>query len=65
MTMAKRTPGLRIKRVYDRPDKDDGARVLVDRLWPRGLVLTLQIQPERGAGAEGAGGWGLSLGAGG
>jgi uncharacterized protein YeaO (DUF488 family) len=27
-----------IKRVYDQPDKDDGARVLVDRIWPRGLT---------------------------
>jgi uncharacterized protein YeaO (DUF488 family) len=24
-------------RVYDRPGLDDGTRVLVDRLWPRGL----------------------------
>lgn len=28
---------LRIKRVYDKPAKEDGFRVLVDRLWPRGL----------------------------
>ena len=28
---------VRIKRVYDLPSKDDGLRVLVDRLWPRGL----------------------------
>ena len=28
---------LRIKRVYKPPDNEDGARVLVDRLWPRGL----------------------------
>jgi len=28
---------LRIKRVYDKPAKDDGWRVLVDRLWPRGM----------------------------
>ena len=28
---------LRIKRVYEPPDAGDGARVLVDRLWPRGL----------------------------
>ncbi|MDR4509686.1 MAG: DUF488 family protein [Candidatus Brocadiaceae bacterium] len=25
------------KRVYEKPDKIDGTRVLVDRLWPRGL----------------------------
>jgi uncharacterized protein YeaO (DUF488 family) len=28
---------LRIKRVYEPPDAADGCRVLVDRLWPRGL----------------------------
>lgn len=26
-----------IKRVYDEPADDDGLRVLVDRLWPRGV----------------------------
>ena len=26
-----------LKRVYDDPAPDDGFRVLVDRLWPRGL----------------------------
>lgn len=26
-----------LKRAYDAPDPSDGARVLVDRLWPRGL----------------------------
>ena len=28
---------LDIKRVYDTPADDDGYRVLVDRLWPRGV----------------------------
>jgi uncharacterized protein (TIGR00369 family) len=28
---------LYIKRVYQQPDSEDGVRVLVDRLWPRGL----------------------------
>ncbi|WP_127820611.1 DUF488 domain-containing protein [Microbacterium sp. CPCC 204701] len=28
---------LRLKRVYDEPGPDDGLRVLVDRLWPRGI----------------------------
>src|SRR5690349_6406207 len=28
---------LKIKRVYEKPAKDDGWRVLVDRLWPRGM----------------------------
>src|SRR5207248_7265109 len=27
-----------IKRVYEPPSRDDGTRVLVDRLWPRGLT---------------------------
>jgi uncharacterized protein YeaO (DUF488 family) len=26
-----------VKRVYEDPDSGDGFRVLVDRLWPRGL----------------------------
>ncbi len=30
-------PALKIKRVYAPPGDDDGARILVDRLWPRGL----------------------------
>jgi uncharacterized protein YeaO (DUF488 family) len=29
---------IKIKRVYERPDKEDGRRILVDRLWPRGLT---------------------------
>lgn len=29
---------LQLKRVYDAPAKGDGARVLVDRLWPRGIA---------------------------
>ncbi len=28
---------IKIKRVYDEPDVSDGFRMLVDRLWPRGL----------------------------
>jgi uncharacterized protein YeaO (DUF488 family) len=28
---------LQLKRVYDPPSAEDGYRVLVDRLWPRGL----------------------------
>ncbi|MFB3925056.1 MAG: DUF488 domain-containing protein [Syntrophales bacterium] len=28
---------IKIKRVYDKPESSDGARILVDRLWPRGL----------------------------
>lgn len=29
---------IRTKRVYDPPDGDDGIRVLVDRVWPRGVA---------------------------
>lgn len=29
---------IKIKRVYDAASKDDGFRVLVDRLWPRGMT---------------------------
>lgn len=28
---------VRFRRVYDDPEEDDGQRVLIDRLWPRGL----------------------------
>jgi uncharacterized protein YeaO (DUF488 family) len=30
-------PALRIKRIYEPPAREDGARILVDRLWPRGV----------------------------
>ena len=30
-------PIIKVKCVYDEPSRDDGVRVLVDRLWPRGL----------------------------
>ena len=29
---------IRIKRAYEQPDAEDGERILVDRLWPRGLT---------------------------
>jgi uncharacterized protein YeaO (DUF488 family) len=29
---------VRVKRVYDEPSDDEGLRILVDRLWPRGLT---------------------------
>lgn len=29
---------IQLKRAYDAADKDDGYRVLVDRLWPRGVA---------------------------
>ena len=29
---------INIKRVYEEPTQEDGTRILVDRLWPRGLT---------------------------
>jgi len=31
---------IRLKRAYEPPSADDGARILVDRLWPRGISKT-------------------------
>jgi uncharacterized protein YeaO (DUF488 family) len=47
--MKKTEINLQLKRAYDPPGSDDGARVLVDRLWPRGvrkedLKLTLWLK---------------------
>ena len=47
--MVKGHAEIRIKRVFDPSDEADGTRVLVDRLWPRGLrkeniVLTLWLE---------------------
>ena len=28
---------LNMKRVYEKPEKEDGYRILVDRIWPRGV----------------------------
>ena len=28
---------IKVKRVYDPIEKDDGVRILVDRIWPRGI----------------------------
>jgi uncharacterized protein YeaO (DUF488 family) len=29
---------IRVRRIYEPPARDDGVRVLVDRLWPRGVA---------------------------
>lgn len=29
---------IRVKRAYEEPDPSDGQRILVDRLWPRGVT---------------------------
>ena len=36
----KKLEALQVKRAYDPPSQSDGVRVLVDRLWPRGLTKT-------------------------
>lgn len=36
-TAAAKHTVVRIKRAYDPPDADDGLRILIDRLWPRGM----------------------------
>jgi uncharacterized protein YeaO (DUF488 family) len=28
---------IKLKRIYEKVEKEDGFRILVDRLWPRGL----------------------------
>jgi len=40
MSHSKAGPGVRIKRVYEPASPSDGTRVLVDRLWPRGVKKT-------------------------
>jgi uncharacterized protein YeaO (DUF488 family) len=35
--MASNKSAIQMKRVYDEPEPGDGTRILVDRLWPRGL----------------------------
>ncbi len=36
--MTRSTATIRLKRVYEAPDEADGTRILVERLWPRGLT---------------------------
>ena len=38
MARAARRLNVKLKRVYESPSRADGVRVLVDRLWPRGLT---------------------------
>lgn len=37
MSQTERQP--RMKRIYERPAREDGFRILVDRLWPRGISM--------------------------
>jgi len=36
--MTKKTLRVQVRRAYEAPEQGDGTRVLVDRLWPRGLA---------------------------
>ena len=36
--MMSKKPDVRVRRVYDVVDDDDGVRVLVDRIWPRRMT---------------------------
>ena len=40
MTASVPARNIKLKRAYDPPARSDGARVLVDRLWPRGVKKT-------------------------
>ncbi len=35
--MATRRATIRLKRIYEPPSENDGTRILVERLWPRGV----------------------------
>ena len=35
--MTRRRATIRLKRAYEEPSEDDGTRILVERLWPRGV----------------------------
>lgn len=38
MTMNRHpNPDIRLRRAYDAPDPSDGRRILIDRIWPRGV----------------------------
>ena len=36
--MISKKPDVRVRRVYEEAEEDDGVRVLVDRIWPRGMT---------------------------
>lgn len=40
-----------VRRIYDEGDHDDGYRVLVDRLWPRGITKAAAALDEWAKGA--------------
>ena len=38
MARSVRQPDIKLKRAYEPPSRADGTRVLIDRLWPRGVT---------------------------
>ena len=38
MSKSIKAANVQLKRAYERPARDDGTRILIDRLWPRGLT---------------------------
>lgn len=36
--MMSKKPDVRVRRVYEEAEEEDGVRVLVDRIWPRGMT---------------------------
>ena len=47
--MARRKATIRLKRAYEPPSGEDGTRILVERLWPRGVskesAAALRLNP--------------------
>jgi uncharacterized protein YeaO (DUF488 family) len=40
MSIRIKAGNVKLKRAYEAPSRDDGTRILVDRLWPRGVKKT-------------------------
>jgi uncharacterized protein YeaO (DUF488 family) len=40
-----RAANIKLKRAYEPPDADDGVRALVDRLWPRRVMMRRSWSP--------------------
>ena len=38
---------VQVRRIYEEPARGDGTRVLVDRIWPRGLTKAKAALDER------------------
>jgi uncharacterized protein YeaO (DUF488 family) len=40
MSIRIKAGNVKLKRAYESPSRDDGPRILIDRLWPRGVTKT-------------------------